>query len=366
MAQTITIPLINPNEPEAVVAALLVTEGQAVKKGDVLCILETTKSTLDLMAESDGFVSGIRIKDGDTVKAGEVFGFLAESRDWRQSELQGSAENKTETSTSLPAGLRISQPALDFAQAHGLDLEAFPRDIFITLDWLQVRTDFRPGGEARLEAQKLDPSAILIYGAGGHGKSVLDLLRVTGTYQVKGFVDDGVKEGESVMGLPVLGGWEILPGLYDRGIRMAVNAVGGIGNIGIRENVFNRLLLAGFGCPTLVHPRAFVEASAAISAGAQIFPLAYVGSEVRVGFGAIVNTAAVVSHECVLGDLVNIAPQAVLAGGVSVGARALIGMGATVNLSVTIGEGARIGNGATVKTDVPPHGVVPAGTTWPR
>jgi sugar O-acyltransferase (sialic acid O-acetyltransferase NeuD family) len=189
---------------------------------------------------------------------------------------------------------------------------------------------------------------------------------VIGTYQVKGFVDDGVKEGEIVMGVPILGSWEILPGLYDQGIRMAVNAVGGIGNIGIRENVFNRLLRAGFGCPILVHPRAFVEASAAISAGAQIFPLAYVGSEVRVGFGAIVNTAAVVSHECVLGDLVNIAPQAVLAGGVIVGARALIGMGATVNLSVTIGEGARIGNGATVKTDVPPQGVVPAGTTWPR
>ena len=54
MPVEVTIPLLNPNEPEALLAALHVSEGQQVSTGDPLCTLETTKSTAELQAESDG------------------------------------------------------------------------------------------------------------------------------------------------------------------------------------------------------------------------------------------------------------------------------------------------------------------------
>jgi serine acetyltransferase len=41
-------------------------------------------------------------------------------------------------------------------------------------------------------------------------------------------------------------------------------------------------------------------------------------------------------------------------------------MGATVNLGVVIGDGARVGNSAVVKKDVPPGGIVRAGSIWPE
>jgi acetyltransferase-like isoleucine patch superfamily enzyme len=68
----------------------------------------------------------------------------------------------------------------------------------------------------------------------------------------------------------------------------------------------------------------------------------------------------------VLGDYVNISPGAILAGEVHVENGALVGMGVTVNLRAVIGAGARVGNGSTVKNDVPPGGVVRAGTVWPK
>ena len=167
------------------------------------------------------------------------------------------------------------------------------------------------------------------------------------------------------MRLPVLGGCEALAGLYAQGVRLAVNAVGVIGNVAVRIKVFGKLAEAGFNCPAIVHPTAFVEASALLSAGVQVFPHAYIGSEARVGFGGIVNTGAIISHDCDLGEVVNISPGAILAGEVQVGARVLVGMGATINLQARIGPGARIGNGATVKSDVPENGVVRAGGVWP-
>jgi sugar O-acyltransferase (sialic acid O-acetyltransferase NeuD family) len=205
---------------------------------------------------------------------------------------------------------------------------------------------------------------VIIYGGGGHGKTLIELLWALHTYRVVGIIDDGLPPETEILGVKVLGDGSRLPELYRQGIRLAVNAVGGIGNLSIRISVFNRLSEAGFACPAVIHPTAWVENSAHLSTGAQVFAHAYIGSDARVGFGCIINTGAVVSHDCRLGDYSNISPGAILAGEVKIGTGSLIGMGATVNLQVAIGAGARIGNNATVKEDVPERGVVRAGSIW--
>jgi sugar O-acyltransferase (sialic acid O-acetyltransferase NeuD family) len=379
MGIPILIPLLNPNEPEALLASLHVQEGQAVQAGAPLCTLETTKSTAELTAEAPGYVVGIRSLAGQTVKAGDTLAYLADTADWQPPSAEPLASGlpgaRPETSVRaasqalpsddpLPAGLRITQPALALARQHSLDLTALPREMLVTEQVIRARLDLAaPGASARATAA-LDPQAILVYGAGGHGKSLVDLLRLLRVYRIVGFIDDGRQAGDEVMGLPLLGGAEALSRLFEQGVRQAVNAVGGIGNLGVRLQVFERLAQAGFSCPALVHPAAWVESSAVLAAGCQVFALAYVGSEARLGYGCIVNSGALVSHDCQVGEYANLSPGAILAGEVQVGARALVGMGVTVNLRVRIGAGARIGNGATVKTDVPDGGLVRAGTVW--
>jgi sugar O-acyltransferase (sialic acid O-acetyltransferase NeuD family) len=206
----------------------------------------------------------------------------------------------------------------------------------------------------------------VIYGGGGHAKALIDLLRALNVYRIAGVLDDNLSAGANLMGVPVLGGSEALDGLYAQGVRLAVNAVGGISSLAIRIKVFDRLAAAGFACPALVHPRAFVEPSARLAAGVQVFPHAYIGSEAQVGYGCIINSGAIVSHDCSLGEYSNLSPGAILAGEVQVGAGVLVGMGATINLRVRVGAGARIGNSAVVKEDVPEKGIVRAGTGWPE
>jgi sugar O-acyltransferase (sialic acid O-acetyltransferase NeuD family) len=364
-ATPITIPLLNPNEPEALLAGVHVKEGQKVKAGDVLCTLETTKSASDVVAEADGYVVGLQHKQGESVTAGEIFAYLAESAKWKPPKKETAA--KAKKGADLPEGLRITEPALALAQSQKIDLGKLPVGPLVTEETVRAMASVSaaPGDLGAPEAP-FDAGAIIVYGGSGHGKACIDLLRALGGYRIVGVVDDGMKKGSSVMGVPVLGGAEALKKLHGEGIRLAVNAVGGIGNIMSRVAVFERLAQAGFHCPAVIHPTAFVEASAQLAAGAQVFPHAYVGSEAKVGYGAIVNTSAVVSHDCTLGDYANVAPGSVLAGNVTVGAATLIGMGVTINLEVTIGAKARIGNGATIKVDVPEGGLVQAGTIWPK
>lgn len=373
MSVPVTIPLLNPNEPEALLAALHIGAGQYVAAGTMLCTLETTKSTAELSAEVSGFVIGLCCQAGQTVRAGDLFCYLADSPDEPvpaagsgSTETAPTSETATGSKQELPAGLRITQPALALAQQNNLDLGTLPLGPLVTeqivrahLQGTVPRAAFSPPKSA------FDPTAVIVYGGGGHGKSLIDLLRSLGTYRIVGVVDDGIAQGESILGLPVLGNRQVLAELYERGVRLAVNAVGGIGNVAIRVKVFQQLAAAGFACPAVVHPAAFVEASAILSPGVQVFPHAYIGSDARIGFGAIVNTGAIVSHDCRLGDYANVSPGAMLAGEVQAGTGVLVGMGATINLQVRLGQGARIGNGATVKTDVPENGVVRAGSVWP-
>ena len=354
----VLVPLLNPNEYESNLAHLAVVEGQHVGKGDLLASFETTKSTLDLEADGEGYVRGLRFGESDIARAGDLFCYLASDLD---SELPVEVSLPTAEPLqdgAVPAGLRITKPALALAEKTGIDLSSLPVGVLITEKSLQTQT--------ALSGLNGDPASLIIYGGGGHCKSLIDLIRAEGLWQIAGIVDDRLAPGSDVMGVSVLGGGQILGLLRQRGIEYAVNAVGGIGDIAPRLEVFERLRAAGFAMPTVVHPRAYIEPSAIVEEGCQVFYAAYVGSEVKVGFGCIINTGAILSHECKLESYVNISPGAILAGAVTVGEKALVGMGVTVNLGVHIGVGARIGNSAVVKADVPDAARVHAGSVWPQ
>ena len=360
----ILIPLLNPNEPEALLVSLEVPEGSAVNAGQVIAVIETTKSTGEILAESEGFLVGVRFKQGDTLNAGEVLGYIGESPDTADHSMSPWSDNAGQASApGGPTDLRITEPARELATERGIDLDTLPHGLLITRQVLmeKIATSAAPvpppetGGDQRL----------VIYGAGGHGRSLAALIQTLGAFEVIGFIDDGYLTGEAVFGLPLLGTSQNLQGLKEDGIQLAANGVGGIGDLKSRLNVYHLLNQAGFYCPTLVHPTAFIEASAVLSDGIQVYPQAYIGTEVQIGFGCIVNTGVIVSHNCQLAAYVNLSPGATLAGDVQVGEGALVGMQATINLGIRIGERARIGNGVTVKADVPDGGVVPAGTIWP-
>ena len=356
----VTIPLINPNENEARLVALHAKPGQKVKAGALLATLETTKSTFELVAEQGGYVVGLPRKPGNMLRAGEILCYLAGTKTWKAPKT-----NKKKIGTKIPEGLRITQPALILAQKEKLDLSTLPIGPIITEEYLHRTLKTAQSVKAKIPKEANQPNAIIVYGGGGHGKAVIELLKAVGGYTIVSVIDDGREPGDRVLDVPVLGGEGVLADVLLAGCLQAVNAVGGIGAISSRIAVFEKLRAAAFEFPSLVHPSSVVEPSASLAAGVQVFPQAYIGSEAQIGLGCIVNTGAIVSHDCVLEDYVNLAPGAILAGGVHVGTGTLIGMGVTVNLNVRIGARARIGNGATVKDDVPEGGIVRAGSIWP-
>lgn len=54
------------------ILAVNVTNGAAIKKGDVICVLEAMKMENDIVAPCDGTVSSVSVTKGATVETGTV------------------------------------------------------------------------------------------------------------------------------------------------------------------------------------------------------------------------------------------------------------------------------------------------------
>jgi sugar O-acyltransferase (sialic acid O-acetyltransferase NeuD family) len=360
----ILVPLLNANEPEARLIAIHVPDKKAVQKGDLLFTVETTKAAADVESPESGFFRLV-VKQGETFSVGDVLAYLSASADEELPVLSQSAPAQAAPATADPgqgAGtLRMTKPARALAETLGIDLSSLPHDRLITESGLREWT-----GRAAVKPSGAAPNAgLIIYGAGGHAKAVMEMAQAIGAFRVVGIIDDNQSlAGSLVLGIPVLGTRELLPHLYQQGLRLAANGVGGIIDIAIRIKLFDLLSEAGFALPALRHPRATIENSARIMDGVQVFANAYVGSSVLLHDRCMINTGAIVSHDCEIGAYTHIAPGALLAGHVHVGERALVGMGVTTMIGIRIGAGARIGNGAILLADVPERAIVPAGKVW--
>ena len=362
-------PMLGVNEQEAQLVELIVTTGRKVVVGDHLCTLETSKATFEVEAEVEGYIHNVLVAKGQLVTVGAVlFEISSEPPTESPASLSVSSAPATEANAQ-PEGLLITEKGLRLAKELGVALDALPLGALVTEAMVRgFSTKTAPtAGAAKTSEVKVpfDANELLIIGAGGHAKTIIDLVRQASHYHLAGLVAQPPPGVSEVLGVPVLGGEEVLQSLYDKGIRLMVNGDGAINRNQIRHEIFVRMAERGFAFPRIIHPKAVVEPSAEIGGGVQVFGMAFIGSAARVGFGAVINTGAIVSHDCKIGDLVHLTPGVVLAGSVEVGIGALIGMGVTTAVGVRIGEWARIGNGARINGDVPPHAVVQAGSTWP-
>ena len=356
----IEVPLVNPNEPEVQVIAVAVEPFSRISKGSLVCTVETSKATVDVESEHDGWVGEVRVVVNERATAGDLVCEIFDAQPER-SAAPAQAESR-------PAGLRLTRKAERLALEQGVDLATLPTGRFLTeADILALVGSGRQAGEVDEAIRaRVSERAAVVFGAGGLAKSLIDLMRSRGDVEPICVLDDRPGSAPDVLGVPVVGGREYLGPLRELGVPHAVNAVGAVGRIEERIAIFELLDAEGFDQPALVDPSAYVAASATLSPGAQVFAGAAVCSAASIGRAAIVNTNAVVSHDCVVGDFVHLAPGAILAGAVEIGRGTLIGMAATTGIGLKIGGSVIVGNGAVLNEDVPDGTIVHAGGVWPR
>lgn len=204
------------------------------------------------------------------------------------------------------------------------------------------------------------PTDVIVLGAGGHARVVIDGLRRAG-FSVIGVCAPELIPGQTgPLGVPSLGNDDILAD-FNRATHLLANGLGSTGKPELRHRVFETRTTEGWRFVTLVHPTAVVSGDCEFGEGVQIMAGAVLQSGARIGHNTIVNTSASVDHDCQLGDHVHIAPGVILSGNVNVGARSHLGAGAVVIQGITIGEDVVVGAGAVVTRPIASGARVKAG-----
>ncbi|HCC23168.1 TPA: hexapeptide transferase [Candidatus Falkowbacteria bacterium] len=191
---------------------------------------------------------------------------------------------------------------------------------------------------------------MLIYGAGGHARVVIDILKAQ--HQViHGLIDNNPDFWrQDIGGVPVLGGDDILSKLVETMTNQIIIAVG---DNKTREAKAAELSALGFQFSRAIHPTAKISRSASIGDGSVVAIGAIISAQAIIGDHAIINSGAIIDHDNRLGLAVHVSPGAVLGGTVVVGDRTWIGIGSTVINNLTIGSDSIVAAGSVVIVSVP-------------
>tara|TARA_B110000014_G_scaffold261212_1_gene252494 strand:+ start:26 stop:682 length:657 start_codon:yes stop_codon:yes gene_type:complete len=193
---------------------------------------------------------------------------------------------------------------------------------------------------------------ILIFGAAGHAKVIIDLVEKEGSHEILGLIDSSKKKGDDLMGYKILGQESDLPDIMaNHSIKGGVIA---IGDNGLRKKVNDKILRV---CPdfnflSFVHPSASMGKSAEVGIGSVILAGVIVNSDCRIGNHCILNTNSSLDHDSVMNNFSSLAPNSTVGGNVKIGEVSSIALGANIIQNITIGKHALIGAGSVVVEDI--------------
>lgn len=192
---------------------------------------------------------------------------------------------------------------------------------------------------------------IIILGAGGHAKVVLDALLQQGVH-ILGIVDhDVARIGEKILGVSIIGDdAHVLQ--YDTKKIYLVNGLGSIGSTKVRRELFIKFKGRGYNFATIIHSSAIIAKDVQLQEGTQVMAGAVLQTGSIIGENSIINTRVAIDHDCVIGSHAHISPGATICGGVTVGMGTHIGAGATIIQEIKVESGCIIGAGSLVIRDV--------------
>lgn len=193
---------------------------------------------------------------------------------------------------------------------------------------------------------------IIIIGAGGHAKVLIDALKLLGA-PILGISEQNLAMlNTELLGFPIICNDAELKKYPPESVTL-VNGIGGIKDTALRREVFTRFKMWGYAFSQVIHPAAVISADAALAEGVQVMAGAIIQAGVRVAENAVINTKTSVDHDCHIGSHVHLAPGVTVCGNVKIGDSVHVGSGSTIIQGIIVGPHSLIGAGTLVQRNVP-------------
>lgn len=199
---------------------------------------------------------------------------------------------------------------------------------------------------------------IIVIGAGGFGREVLDVLRDQEA-EIAGVVDDSPSDQNlhllDKQGVRYLGTVQQMVGDFADG---SVSYLLGIGSPSARRSLDSRLSAAGMTPATAVHSSATMGFDVRLAPGTVICAGVRITTNVTLGRHVHLNLNVTVGHDTTLGDYVSVNPGAAVSGSITIRDEVLIGANAFLLQGIDVGKRSIVGAAAAAVKNVEPDTTV--------
>lgn len=202
-------------------------------------------------------------------------------------------------------------------------------------------------------------TSIVIVGAGGFGREVLEIFKdqnkISKTWDILGFIDDNEElHGKKINGYPILGGLDWFREHNDNNL----GCVCAIGTCEIRKRVVERLQETGVNFYNAIHPSVIMSEFVELGKGVIICAGSILTVNIKIGDHVHINLDSIIGHDAVIGKYCTVNPLVAINGNNHLGEGVYVGTGATFIQEVSVGSWSTIGAGSVVIENVPEKVVV--------
>jgi sugar O-acyltransferase (sialic acid O-acetyltransferase NeuD family) len=371
------VPTVSVNEDEVKLVSWLKKPGETVKNGEIICVVETTKSTYDVETQSSGYLyyilgEGIMIKVGDTLAViSEV-----EENDYSLIFSKIDSQRTTKGSQNESSDKRFTKKAELIAKKAGIDISEIKGDEqIITEDilnqYIESRKSKSPiGNKAQGKILKVQDDLVdsiysvnrqervLILGAGGGCNLVLDILTRSVKQRAVIILDNNKSlHNKTMMGVKVFGGFDLISEMWESGTFDSVISTI-VKDNDERKEIFEDLNSRGILFTNIIDVTANIRSNVKMGVGNLIVSGCYLAPSLTIGDNNFLAAYTAIEHHSVVGSHCTFGPRFTASGKVSIGDSCKFGTGVFVEPFVKIGNNVTVASGAILTGHIPENSIV--------
>ena len=357
MTIQIKAPMVNVNEDEIELVEWHKEKDQFVKEGELLATFESTKSTYEFSAPNTGYFTPL-VESGNTVQVGQLIGYFSDEK----GVPMDSPEENFAQLNSVQTEITWTRKARLVAERNQLDLNQVEESAGQSKITEQIVLDFMGQQETKLTTQSKIAKVngierVLVLGGGNVAALVIDILsRVPHQNPVAILDDNPALHNSSVLGIPVLGGFNKVQELHQNNLFDA--AALAVGILPARQKIFDDLSAKGIPFTNIIDPTAIIGVNSRMGTGNMLMAFCRLGPEAVIGDNNFLSAYVNIEHHNHIGSHCTFGPSVYMSGGVQIGSKIRFGTGIHVEPRLTIGNNAVIASGVTVTTNIPANTVV--------
>lgn len=347
--QQIWTPKLGANDTSGQLVQWFAEAGTQVSSGALLCELETTKATLEVVSPGQGFFFPL-FEVGSAVEEGRALAVLTDEENFDVSAWSREGAIRSAGYTLEPT--RKAQLLLD---KHGLEAADLPAPLGPRLSEADVEVFLRDqSSTANRIGLGFSPRLAILGGVSGGGALiVIDAVRRMSDIVPSAIYDHNrAYKGQHILGVPILGSVEdcldrdYADGVFDC-LVIAFNR-----DLSARHTLFVDLVERGYRFINVVDPSVDLRSGVELGSGNVVLGHSYIGACSKIGDNNFLSAGVSIEHGNLLGDSCSFGPGVFTSGNVTIGDRVRFGTGIHIEPGLEVGSDAVIGSGQTLISSI--------------